>query len=143
MLGAGDRIRELLGRYCDLVDAAEWESVGELFADGVLTSEDGVVLATGADEVAEFYRRGTKLNEAGSPRTKHLVANTQLREEDDCVVARSAYLVLQDLVPIITGRYVDTFVRVDESDEWSWRERRFTVDQVGDLSNHLTWDPPT
>jgi 3-phenylpropionate/cinnamic acid dioxygenase small subunit len=144
MLGDGDRIRNLLGRYCDLLDAAAWDELGALFAGGALASEEGVVLATGAEEVASFYRRGTKLDEAGSPRTKHLVTNTQLAADgDDRVVARSSYLVLQDLVPIITGRYVDTFVRVDGGDGWSWRERRFAVDQVGDLSEHLTWSPPT
>jgi 3-phenylpropionate/cinnamic acid dioxygenase small subunit len=94
------------------------------------------VLASGAEEVAEFYRRGTKLHD-GSPRTKHLVAGTQLFEErDDCVVARSSYLVLQDLQPIITGRYVDTFGR-DAEDAWCFVERRFHVDLLGDLSHHL------
>jgi hypothetical protein len=36
MLGDGDHIRNLLGRYCDLMDAGSWDAVGELFAEGVL-----------------------------------------------------------------------------------------------------------
>ncbi len=140
MLADGDLIRNLLGRYCDLVDAGDWEGVGLLFAAGALAAEDGTVLASGADEVAEFYRRGTRLHD-GSPRTKHLVTNTVLSFDDDSseAVARSSYLVLlgiDGLEPIICGRYVDTFER-DDVGEWRWRERRFAVDLVGDLSNHL------
>lgn len=143
MLTDGDVIRNLLGRYCDLVDSGHWDGVGQLFADGALATDEGVVLAAGADEVAEFYRRGTRVHD-GSPRTKHVVANTVLDvdgEDGDRIVARSSYVVLQaidvavPLQPIIAGRYVDTFERADE--RWVWRERRFSVDLVGDLSHHL------
>ena len=144
-LGAGDEIRTLLGRYCDLVDAGDWDGVGALFASGRLAAEDGTLLATGTTEVAAFFRRGTQLHD-GSPRTKHLVANTQLTALDGGgVEARSSYLVLQAiddvlaLQPIITGRYVDTFEPTDGGG-WTWTERRFSVDLVGDLSHHLTWD---
>ena len=44
------------------------------------------------------------------------------------------------LQPIIAGRYVDTFEQAE--DGWRWLERRFTVDLLGDLSHHLTWNPP-
>ena len=44
------------------------------------------------------------------------------------------------LQPIIAGRYVDTFESVDGS--WTWRERRFAVDLVGDLGSHLTFSLP-
>lgn len=140
-----DEIRNLLGRYCEAVDAGDWEAVGELFADGALAAEDGTVLAAGADAVAGFYRSGTRLHD-GSPRTKHLVVNTVLEPAatDGTVVARSSYLVLQAvdgfaLQPIITGRYVDRF---GPGADGSWRfvERRFAVDLVGDLSHHLTWE---
>ena len=71
--------------------------------------------------------------------------NTILEVDDDAgtASARSSYLVLQGvagaaLQPIITGRYRDAFVRRDG--EWRFAERRFLVDLVGDLSNHLTFD---
>lgn len=147
VLSAGDEVRTLLGRYCDLVDAGDWDGVGALFADGRLATEDGTELASGAAGVAAFYRKGTQLH-GGSPRTKHVVANTQLHAVDDGELeARSTYLVLQavdgalSLQPIITGRYVDRFRLADG--EWRWAERRFAVDQVGDLSHHLTWTPPS
>ena len=146
----GDRIRNLLGRYCDLMDAGDWPGIGALFARGRLVTDDGTELAAGADAVAGFYARGTRLHD-GSPRTKHLVTNTILGEAgpDGAVEARSSYLVLQALddappQPIITGRYVDRFDRADavESDGgWHFVERAFIVDLVGDLSRHLRYAP--
>ncbi len=145
MLSDGDHIRNLLGRYCERLDTGDFDGVGALFERGRLTSDDGTVLATGAAEVAAFYRRGTKLHD-GSPRTKHLVVDTVLEASTDGseVTARSSYLVLQSvegalgLQPIIAGRYVDSFTRT--GDGWTWGERRFTVDLLGDLGQHLTWD---
>jgi 3-phenylpropionate/cinnamic acid dioxygenase small subunit len=140
----GDRIRNLLGRYCDLMDAGDWPGIGALFARGRLVSDDGTELAAGDAAVADFYARGTQLHD-GSPRTKHLVVNTVLDEPeaDGTVEARSSYLVLQavegvPLRPIITGRYVDRFAR-DGDGGWYFVERAFAVDLVGDLSRHLRY----
>jgi len=140
----GDEIRNLLGRYCDAIDAGDFEAVGALFAHATLAGEDGTAFAAGADAVAAFYRSGTQLHD-GSPRTKHLVTNTVLEPVagDGSATARSSYLVLQAvegfaLQPIITGRYVDRFA-TDEAGAWQFVERRFAVDLVGDLSHHLTF----
>jgi len=144
VLSDGDHVRNLLGRYCERLDAGDLTAVGALFAHGRLATEDGTVLATGADEVADFYRRGTRLH-GGSPRTKHLVIDTVLEPAADgaAIVARSSYVVLQAvdgelaLQPIIAGRYVDSFDR--GADDWTWVERRFAVDLMGDLSHHLAY----
>ena len=145
MLSDGDHVRNLLGRYCERIDAGDFVGVGELFASGRLATDDGTVLAAGADAVAAFYRRGTRLHGA-TPATKHLVIDTVLEPstDDSTMTARSSYLVLQAvsgeiaLQPIIAGRYVDLFHRTDTG--WSWTERRFSVDLVGDLTHHLTFD---
>jgi hypothetical protein len=144
MLSDGDHVRNLLGRYCERLDAGDFDGVGSLFAAGRLATDEGVVLATGADEIAEFYRRGTRLHD-GAPGTKHLVIDTVLEPSSDesSIVARSSYVVLQALdgelalQPIIAGRYVDVFDRSD--DGWTWVERRFAVDLIGDLSHHLAY----
>ena len=101
--------------------------------------------------MAGFYARNTRLHD-GSPRTKHLVTNTVLAERaaDGTVEARSSYLVLQavgdrPLQPLITGRYVDRFANdpgvagdpAGTDGGWYFVERAFTVDLVGDLSEHL------
>lgn len=144
-MSVADEIRNLLGRYCDAIDDGDWAAVGELFADGSLSTEDGTALAVGADAVADFYRRGTRIHD-GSPRTKHLVTGTvvEAAAPDGSVTARSSYLVLQavdgfPLQPIITGRYVDRFVTGGDG-TWRFADRCFLVDLVGDLSHHLSWE---
>lgn len=144
VLSDGDQVRNLLGRYCERLDLGDYDGVGELFSGGRLATDDDTVLATGATEVAEFYRRGTKLH-GPTPRTKHLVIDTILEPSGPAsMVARSSYLVLQAvdgalaLQPIIAGRYVDTFHLVGNA--WVWAERRFTVDLMGDLSHHLGYE---
>ena len=144
MLSDGDQVRNLLGQYCECLDAGDFAGVGALFAHGQLATDDGVVLATGADEVTAFYEQGTRTHD-GAPRTKHLVVDTVLDPSADgsSLIARSSYVVLQAiegalaLQPIIAGRYVDTFDRVDGG--WTWAERRFAVDLLGDLSHHLAY----
>jgi hypothetical protein len=146
VLTAGDHIRNLLGTYCERIDAGDFDGVGALFGDGgVVADEHGNVLARGAAAIAAFYSSTTRRHEDGTPRTKHLVVDTVLSVvAEDAVEARSSYLVLQaaeglPLQPIIAGRYVDTFV-VGSSGAWSWKERRFLVDLLGDLSHHLDVD---
>jgi SnoaL-like domain len=146
VLTPADQVRNLLGRYCDLADAGDWSGIGALFATGKLTS-GGHVLAEGADAVAAFYAGGTRRHDhhGGSPRTKHLVLNTQLSTAPpDLLVGRSSYVVLQAvegaiaLQPIITGRYTDTF-QLTAGTAPVWIERAFEVDLTGDLTHHLTW----
>jgi len=143
-VSAGDEVRNLLGRYCERIDAGDFTGVGELFEHGALADENGHELARGATAVAAFYAAGTKLHD-GSPRTKHLVTNTVLDidEEQGSATARSSYLVLQQigsdpLQAIITGRYLDTFEHAEG--RWRFTERRFYVDLVGDLSEHLAYE---
>lgn len=146
MLTDTDRIRNLLGTYCERIDAGDFGGVGELFAHGALAGPDGTVFARGAAQVADWYRRGVQLHD-GSPRTRHHVTNTVVEEPaaDGTVTVRSSYLVVQQvdglpLQPVIAGRYVDRFERPADG-TWRFAERRFTADLVGDLSRH--WSGPT
>ncbi|MFL6206767.1 MAG: nuclear transport factor 2 family protein [Acidimicrobiales bacterium] len=140
----GDEIRNLLGQYCERIDTADFDGVGELFEHAALADEHGRELARGSAAVRDFYRAGTLLHD-GSPRTKHVVTNTVLdvSEGTDRAGARSSYVVLQQvgdgpLHPIITGRYHDSFERHDG--RWRFAERRFLVDLVGDLRDHLAYE---
>jgi hypothetical protein len=148
-LSDGDHVRNLLGRYCDLMDAGFFDAVGELFSFASLVDDTGRVLARGAAEVADHFERITRRFDTGGLRTKHLVLNTVLEEatgdhgRNAMIIARSSYVVLQATGPlplqaIMTGRYVDKFVHV--GGEWQWSERAFIVDQMGDLSHHLKLD---
>jgi hypothetical protein len=143
VLTDGDRIRNLLGQYCEHMDFGDFEAVGALFARGCLADERGTELARGAEAVAAFCASATRLYD-GRPRTKHLVLDTVLEEANNgTVIARSSYVVLQavdglPLQPIITGRYIDRFDRDGEG--WHFGERRFAVDLVGQLDQHLNFE---
>jgi 3-phenylpropionate/cinnamic acid dioxygenase small subunit len=139
-----EAIRHLLYRYCELMDAGDFEGVAAMFMDGKLTDEQGTVIAEGREGALDLWSRGTRLHD-GSPRTRHITANSiiEVDEVAGVATARSSYVVLQGtdklpLQPIITGRYQDRFARI-ANDAWRFAERRFFVDQVGDLSHHLKY----
>lgn len=145
MTSADDReaIRDVLGRYCEIVDRADWPALGDLFAEAALCDDQGRPFACGADEVSAFFERNTRLYD-GSPRTKHLVSNTIFEQQEPAlVVTRSSYLVLQGLegsgiVPIAAGWYRDTF-RKASGGRWTFSERRYGLDLAGDISAHFSW----
>lgn len=133
-----EEIRNLLYRYCELMDAADFAAVGTLFADGALCDDHGREIANGREAVAHFYERIIQLHD-GSPRTLHTVLNPIVNVDGTDASVRSVYIVYQSLgdvpIVIITGRYDDVFEKVD--DRWRFAERRFSVEQTGDLSKHL------
>jgi 3-phenylpropionate/cinnamic acid dioxygenase small subunit len=138
-----ETIRNLLGTYCELMDAGDWDGLAALFANATLTDEEGNVAARGAEEVRKLYAATVTYD--GSPRTRHLTTNTVIDVTADTAHARSAFVVLQavegfNLQPIISGRYRDSFARTDG--EWHFTERVFMVDHVGDLSRHLPYEVP-
>jgi len=136
-----DHIRGLLGTYCRLIDAGDFAGVGQLMAHAVLKTDEGQVIATGADEVAALYAAIVVVHEDGTPGSQHVVANTTLEElEGGAIRGLSAYVVLQavpglPLQPVATGSYVDTFE--SNADGWHFTERRFTISRSGDLTHHL------
>ena len=145
MSDAHEAIRNLLGRYCELMDAGDFAGLGALFSAARMVEEHGHLVAEGADGVERLYASGTQLYDS-SPRTRHVTTNTIIEVDDDGggATARSSYVVFQGvdgfaLQPIITGRYRDRFVF---DGAWQFAERCFYVDQVGDLSHHLTYAVP-
>ena len=67
-----------------------------------------------------MYQNSTRLYPCGTPRTKHVTTNAIIEVDDEAgtAAARSYYTVFQQLddfplQPIITGRYHDTFHRID------------------------------
>src|SRR3954466_8369659 len=113
MSEAHEQIRNLLGRYCEAMDAADWPAVGALFVTGALTDENGADVARGSDAVAALYGGMVQLYD-GTPRTRHLTTNAVTEVDGDVATCRSAFLVLQQLEggplqPIAAGRYRDRF----------------------------------
>jgi len=142
MSDAHEQIRNLLGRYCELMDAGHFAGLAELFAHATLADEHGNVFATGTDEVHRMWAAQTILYD-NSPRTRHVTANPVIDVDEQAGVAQvsSSYVVFQGvdalpLQPIVTGRYFDTFTRGADGG-WHWTQRRYALDHVGDLSHHL------
>jgi 3-phenylpropionate/cinnamic acid dioxygenase small subunit len=142
MSDTGEQIRNLLGRYCELMDAGDFAGLAGLFEHGRLADESGAVLATGAAQMQQMWERQTVTYD-GSPRTRHVTANPVIEVDEDggTATCRSSYVVFQGvgdlpLQPIVSGRYADTFERAGDG-SWHFAERRYAVDHVGDLSHHL------
>jgi hypothetical protein len=142
MSDAHEAIRNLLGKYCELMDAGRFAGLAELFAHATLADEHGNIFATGSDEMRAMWERQTILYD-GKPGTRHVTANPVIDVDDAAGIAQvaSSYVVFQgtDRLPlqaIVTGRYADTFTR-DVDGKWHFTQRRYAIDHVGDLSHHL------
>jgi 3-phenylpropionate/cinnamic acid dioxygenase small subunit len=142
MSEAHEQIRNLLGRYCELMDAGHFAGLAELFAHATLADEHGTVFATGSEEVHRMWEAQT-IRYDSSPRTRHITANPVIDVDEDLGVAQvsSSYVVFQGtddlpLQPIVSGRYFDTFTRGADL-VWHWTQRRYAIDHAGNLSHHL------
>lgn len=138
-------ISTLCFRYAELMDAADYDALAELFTAAELTNEGYPGAIRGGNAIADLYRRTNKVHPDGTLRTRHLTTNlmVDIDEAGDTATARSAFVVLQQtptlaLQPIVTGRYRDRFERVNGS--WRFAARHITVDHVGDVSEHLAFD---
>jgi 3-phenylpropionate/cinnamic acid dioxygenase small subunit len=140
-----DAIRNLLYRYAECIDAADFEGVAALFKDGAVSAPGMTEPARGVAAVAQLYRSSSRVHEDGTLRTAHLVLNpiVEIDAAAGTARARSRYVVIQataalPLQPIIAGRYRDRFERV--AGVWRFALREIEIDLVGDLSQHLRFD---
>ncbi len=138
-------IERLLRTYARRIDAGDFAGVGALFALGTIATEDGTALATGAAAVEALYLATTRRYDHGTPHTKHVTTNAvvDVDPSGDRAECHSYFTVFQGLADfplqaIISGRYVDTFERVDGA--WRFAERRMVPELYGDLSRHLLID---
>ena len=142
---SGREIEKLIFAYAEYLDSGDLARVADLFAHVRIQAAPGVV-HEGATQVRAMYDDAVRLHADGTPRTKHLITNVAVDIGDDGPTAKacSSYTVLQatdglPLQAIITGRYHDTFHRVDG--EWCFDTREMFVDLTGDLTHHLKFNP--
>ncbi len=96
MNDARGSIENLLYRYAELIDAGDYEGIGELFAHGSITDEQGNPMATGAEAVAKLYYTTTRKYPDGTPKTQHILTNALVEFLDDGTAeCRSRFTVLQ------------------------------------------------
>jgi 3-phenylpropionate/cinnamic acid dioxygenase small subunit len=138
-------ITSLMYRYTEYIDAADFDAIGQLFADAVMTNEGVSGEIAGGDAIKQLYTSTNRVHDDGTLRTRHLTANVvvDIDESADTATARSSFVVFQQtatlpLQPIVTGRYRDRFSRVDGS--WRFAQRHIVVDHVGDVREHLAFD---
>jgi 3-phenylpropionate/cinnamic acid dioxygenase small subunit len=147
VLTDADRLRNLLFRYAEAIDAGDIAALRDLFEHAVITLDGGATWRgrrAGGDDAQPGPWRATAAG--GGPKgTKHLVTNVivEVDESGDSASARSGFTVLQatgamPLQPIIAGRYHDGFRRID--DAWRFVSRRYIVDLVGDAAGLLGAD---
>lgn len=147
MADSARAIENLLYLYAERIDAGDLPGVADLFARGRIRSvPDAPAEATaeGREQVLRLYQQATRLYEDGTPRTRHVTTNAIIDVDElaGTATARSTYTVFQQtdalpLQPIISGRYEDTFHRIEGT--WWFDTRIMRVDLVGDLSHHLLY----
>ncbi len=148
MIDSARQIENLMYTYAERIDAGNLEGVADLFADGRIRAAPDTPFeqtVVGRDAVLVMYQNSTRIYPCGTPRTKHVTTNAIIETDDDAGAgsARSYYTVFQQLddfplQSIITGRYHDTFHRIDG--KWCFDTRIMLVDQMGDLSRHLLFE---
>ncbi|MEH3143515.1 MAG: nuclear transport factor 2 family protein [Mycobacterium kyogaense] len=133
-------VTELLYRYAELIDAGDFDGVGQLLGLGNFmgVAGSGAIAALFAATTRRFPDHGN------TPRTRHLVLNPIVDVTGDTATARSTFCVVQQtdsvaLQPIVVGRYADTFAR--DENGWHFTERMVNVEMIGDVSDHLLMDP--
>ena len=144
MLTSGDerQIVNLLHRYAELVDDADFDGISDLFRDAQVFMAGPDQPAVPGTMVGTVMKRFVKLHE-GSPRTRHVITNTILEPKSDSrATARSVFTVLQGvgesfpLQVVASGRYHDEFARGSDH-IWRFGRRTILLDHHGDVSEHL------
>jgi 3-phenylpropionate/cinnamic acid dioxygenase small subunit len=142
-MDAADRIaiENLIFRYARYVDTAQYEALGQLFVDALITANKTDQVFVGAAAIGDYWRMSNKRFECGTPRTHHVITNLEFDEiPDGTVNVRSCFSVFQAtdaiaLQPIACGRYEDVFSRA--SGKWRFRSKHIEVTLLGDVSDHL------
>jgi 3-phenylpropionate/cinnamic acid dioxygenase small subunit len=142
---AAREIENLVYTYAELLDAGDLDGVAALFAHGRICGvENGPpeTVFAGAERVRQMYDMATRIYPDGTPKTKHLTSNLRIRVDEAAGTAEGkAYYCVTQATPefrlqvIVTGRYHDTFHRIDGA--WWFDSRTMFVDQTGDTSQHL------
>jgi 3-phenylpropionate/cinnamic acid dioxygenase small subunit len=140
---SGEEIRNLMFRYCELMDAGDIDAVADMFADATIVMADGNV-ATGHDEVLALFAGGNRAERtSGGRRSKHVNTNVWVEADDAAgtATARSYWVLIvstspeEPVRPIMGGAYHDEFVARDGT--WRFAKRTYLVDLVGDDTKAL------
>ncbi len=141
MPNAAIDIPNLLYRYADAIDAADFDGAADLFRHGWIIAEGQKI--EGSKNIASMWQSWIVMYPDGTPRTRHLTTNPiiALSNDEKTANCRSQWTIIQatddlPLQPIASGRYNDQFAIIDGA--WCFTERNYAqIDLVGDTSGHL------
>ena len=85
---AHEEIRNLLGSFSEILDAADWKALGALFANGRIVDEKDRQIAAGQEEITGLWTAMVHLYD-GSPCTRHLVSGPIIDITDTSATCRS------------------------------------------------------
>jgi hypothetical protein len=127
-----EAIRELLARYCFLLDGYQLREFAALFtAGGEWISRNGT--AVGPQAIEELLRALVP-EPAPGKRRKHFTTNLIIELSGDTATVVSNFLVMRDSEagPAISvaGTYDDVVVRTSEG--WKFKSRRLSHDIAGE-----------
>jgi hypothetical protein len=133
-----DAIRELLARYCFLLDGFRLVEFAALFtAGGEWISRNGK--ATGPEAI-ERLLRSLVPEPAPGQRRKHFTANIIIELSGDRASVTSNFLVVRDSetgpVIAVAGTYEDTVVKTDGA--WKFKSRKLSHDIAGESGLNVT-----
>jgi uncharacterized protein (TIGR02246 family) len=117
-----DEIRNLIGRYCQLVDDNQTAAWAELFTPDAVMHVPGRVYS-GRDAIRAFIESQPARGVPAAERGKHMNCNTVIELDGDGIHARAwtDYMVV-GRPKLLLGRYDDTLVR--DADGWRLVERK-------------------
>ena len=138
------QIHRLLYLYCERLDQGDFTGMAELFRHArFITPGNMAPIVNDPDAIVAAYREYTRIYpQTRTPGTKHIVANPIIDIAPDGTSAdcRSYIVVFQGiggfpLQPIVAGRNLDRFEKVDG--QWRFSERDIRSEHFGDLSSHM------
>lgn len=140
MSNAAIDIPNLIYRYANAIDAADFDGAAAMFDHGHVIVNGQEI--KGAKNIKAMWESWIRLYSDGTPRTRHIITNPiiELSDDEKTATCCAQWTVLQatdelPLQPIATGRYHDRFAIIDGA--WSYTEKEYLqTDLVGNTSGH-------
>jgi hypothetical protein len=137
---AHDEIMRLMNHYGFTIDTGDFDGFAGLFEYGEWVVEGGASSVGKAQMLKGLAN--VRLYGDGTPRTRHVTANVDLRIDEASATAQSQCYVTVfqqteelPLQAIFCGHYFDDFARLDGV--WRFKRRLIRHQLVGDMRAHL------
>lgn len=140
------QILNLIYAYSWLLDAGQFDAMGELFVDADLAFDGQVGVSKDAAAVAQSFKDFDKTYEDGTLNTMHMVIDPMIHVDEEAGKATADHYTV--VVQGITGEFGPQIISMDKKfDEftrgedgiWRFSYRNMVGRAVGDLSHHAKY----